>query len=286
VGNSGGGYATQAVEFADDRLAAEALKFVSESADQPFFLFWSMVVPHANNERTRALQNGAQVPDFGPYADRDWPEPDKGHAAMITRLDSYIGRLRERLSELGIDDKTLVIFTSDNGPHNESRHDLSRFNPSGPWRGIKRSLTEGGIRVPALAWWPGTIAAGRETGHVAYFGDWMATAADLAGIPAPPDRDSISFAPTLRGHDDRQRSHEFLYWEFHEGGFQQAALFRGRWKGIRRHPDRGVVLYDLDQDPREERDMAAEFPELAVGLTKYLSEARSENPAWVPRWAE
>jgi arylsulfatase A-like enzyme len=286
VGNSGGGYATQAVEFADDRLAAEALKFVSESADQPFFLFWSMVVPHANNERTRALQNGAQVPDFGPYADRDWPEPDKGHAAMITRLDSYIGRLRERLSELGIDDKTLVIFTSDNGPHNESRHDLSRFNPSGPWRGIKRSLTEGGIRVPALAWWPGTIAAGRETGHVAYFGDWMATAADLAGIPAPPDRDSISFAPTLRGHDDRQRSHEFLYWEFHEGGFQQAALFRGRWKGIRRHPNRGVVLYDLDQDPREERDVAAEFPELAAGLTKYLSEARSENPAWVPRWAE
>ena len=131
VGGDGAGYATEAVAFADDLFADEAIKFVKENRSRPFFLYWSMVIPHANNERARELKNGAEVPDFGPYADRDWPDPDKGQAAMITRIDGYVGRMLATLQELGLAEKTLVIFTSDNGPHNESRHDLARFRSLG-----------------------------------------------------------------------------------------------------------------------------------------------------------
>ncbi len=288
VGNRGGGYATQALEYADDLFADEAIKFVSDSRDQPFFLYWSLVAPHANNERTRELGNGAHVPDFGPYSDQNWPEPDKGHAAMITRLDGYVGRLLKHLEELGIARNTVVIFTSDNGPHNESNHDLSRFQPSGPFSGIKRSLTDGGIRVPTVAWWPGTIAAGQDSDHPAYFGDWMATAAELAGVEPPTELDSISFAPTLLGRHEAQSKHEFLYWEFHERGFKQAALYQGRWKGIRRKMpqpgERGeLVLFDLQTDLAEKHDIAADHPEIVAKIDNYLQTARSENPDWIPK---
>jgi len=285
VGDDGGGYATEAVQFADDLFAEEALRFVDENKSRPFFLYWSMVTPHANNERTKALMNGAHVPDFGPYAATDWPEPDKGHAAMITRLDGHVGRLLDKLQELGIAENTLVVFTSDNGPHNESHHDLKRFDPSGPFSGIKRSLTDGGIRVPAIAWWPKHIAAGTESPHLAYFGDWMATASELAQAEPPAGIDSISVVPTLTGHQDQQPEHEFLYWEFHEGGFRQAALYRGRWKGIRTgRPDAPVQLFDTDTDVAEVHDVAKQHPEIAATIGTWLKSARSENPAWEPKW--
>ncbi|MDX9867147.1 MAG: arylsulfatase [Kiritimatiellia bacterium] len=280
----GAGYAVEARAYADDLFAEEALAFVREHRARPFFLFWSLVVPHANNERTGALRDGAEVPDYGPYAKEDWPNPDKGHAAMITRMDGYVGRLLDTLRELGLDRNTLVIFTSDNGPHSESGHKLSRFQPSGPFTGIKRSLTEGGIRVPCLAWWPGRVAAGTVTGHVAYFGDWMATAAELAGVPPPDGCDSLSFAPTLLGRPG-QAQHDFLYWEFHERGFRQAALHQGRWKAFREGaPDAPVRLYDLLTDPAEQQDVAAGHPDLANRLSRFLSNARSPNEDWAPRW--
>jgi arylsulfatase A-like enzyme len=276
-----GGYATKAVTYADDLFADEALKFVAANKDRPFFLYWCMVIPHANNERTRALKDGAHVPDYGPYADCDWPAPDKGHASMITRLDGYVGRMLEQLKKQALAERTLVIFTSDNGPHNESNHTLSRFNPAGPLSGIKRSLQEGGIRVPMIAWWPGTVPAGKESGHVAYFGDWMATAADLAGAKLPPGCDSISFVPTLRGRTTEQQQHEFLYWEFHERGFSQAALYQGRWKGIReRTPDAPLALYDLQNDIAEKTDVAARNPEMVARINAYLKTARSDSPDW------
>ncbi|MDZ7617800.1 MAG: sulfatase-like hydrolase/transferase, partial [Patescibacteria group bacterium] len=118
VGDHGAGYATDAVLFADDLFADESLRFVANHQDRPFFLFWSLIIPHANNERSRALNDGAHVPDYGPYALEDWPNPDKGQAAMITRLDSYVGRMMDHLRLLGLAENTLVIFTSDNGPHN------------------------------------------------------------------------------------------------------------------------------------------------------------------------
>jgi arylsulfatase A-like enzyme len=193
--------------------------------------------------------------------------------------------LLDALKQQGLAEKTLVIFTSDNGPHNESNHDRTRFQPSGPLSGIKRSLTDGGIRVPAIAWWPGRVKAGSQSGHVGYFGDWMATAAELAGATAPKDGDSISFAPTLLGRETAQPKHEFLYWEFHEGGFRQAALYQGRWKGIRQGgPDAPVVLYDLQRDLAEKTNVAADHPDVAAKVGEYLKTARSESRDWEPRW--
>lgn len=286
VGGDGAGYATKAVQFADDLFADEALKFVAANKEQPFFLYWSMVIPHANNERTRELKNGAHVPDFGPYADKDWPDQDKGQAAMISRMDSYVGRMLAKLRELGITEKTLVIFTSDNGPHNESNHDLKRFNPSGPLTGIKRSLTDGGIRVPLIAWWPGKIAAGTTSDHIGYFGDWMATAAELSGAKPPADCDSLSFVPTLLGKRADQKEHEFLYWEFHEGGFKQAALYQGRWKGIRAGgPNADIVLFDQQTDIAEKTNVAAMHPEIVNKIDTYLRTARTDNADWEPRWS-
>lgn len=285
IGDMGGGYATDEILYADDLFADEALKFVAQHQDRPFFLYWNFVIPHANNERTRELKDGARVPDYGPYALQDWPVPDRGQAAMITRLDSYVGRMLQQLRLLGLAENTLVIFTSDNGPHNESNHDLSRFQPSGPFSGIKRSLKDGGIRVPMIAWWPGKVPAGAENPHVGYFGDWFATAVDLAGAPVPPGLDSLSLVPTLQGRDAEQARHEFLYWEFHEGGFTQAALYNGRWKGIRRSPAKGsLTLYDQANDVAEMTDVAAQHPDIVARLETYLDGARSELPEWQPRW--
>ncbi len=284
VGEDGAGYATDAVHFADDLFAEESLKFVDENRDRPFFLYWSPVIPHANNERARLLGDGAQVPDYGPYADKDWPPQDKGQAAMITRLDGYVGRMIERLQKLGLAEKTLVIFTSDNGPHNESKHDLTRFQPSGPFTGIKRSLTDGGIRVPFIAWWPGKVKPG-VTDHVGYFPDFLPTAAELAGAPAPAQTDGLSLAPLLAGQAQKQKTHEFLYWEFHEGGFKQAALYQGRWKGLRSGgPAAPVKLYDQHNDVAETHDVAAAHPEIATRISDYLKTARSELPEWEPHW--
>ncbi len=285
VGEDGAGYATEAKVYADDLFADEALKFVSESKDKPFFLFWSMVIPHANNERARLLGDGAHVPDYGPYADQDWPKPDKGQAAMITRLDSYVGRMLKQLDELGLAQNTLVIFTSDNGPHDESRHDLTRFNPSGPYTGIKRSLTDGGIRVPFIAWWPGQVKPGSESKHVGCFSDWFATAAELAKAETPPNLDGISLVPTLLGQAGEQKRHDFLYWEFHEGGFQQAALYQGRWKGLRRGgPDAAVRLFDQMNDVAEKNNIAAQHPDIAEKISAYLKTARTPLPEWEPKW--
>lgn len=284
VSADGAGYATDPVLFADDLLTDEALKFVSLFQDRPFFLYWSMIIPHANNERTKDLKNGAHVPDFGPYAKENWPDQDKGQAAMITRMDSYVGRMMDHLKLLGIAENTLIIFTSDNGPHNESNHNLERFRPAGPLRGTKRNLTDGGIRVPGLAWWPGTVPAGAVTDHVAYFGDWFATAAELGRARTPEGLDSVSFAPTLTGRPREQLRSEFLYWEFHERGFTQAALYQGRWKGIReRTASAPLVLYDLQADLGETTDVAARHPDIVAKIEAYLKTARSESADWIPQ---
>jgi len=287
VGDKGGGYATNAIVYADDRFAEEAMAFIERNRDRPFFLYWSMVVPHANNERTRLIGDGAEVPDHRPYSSQDWPAPDKGHAAMITRMDGYVGRFLDHLRRLGLAERTLVFFTSDNGPHKESGHNLDRFQPSGPLRGIKRSLTEGGIRVPAIAWWPGTIQPGRVTTHVAYLGDWFATVCELAGLMIPPSLDSISFVPTLRGDEASQARHEFLYWEFHEDGFVQAALWQGRWKGIRNgYRGAPIELYDLLTDLAEKNNVAHLHPEIVTKISNYLDTARTDSPDWPIRQTE
>lgn len=279
VGDTGAGYATRAVEFADDLFAEEALKFVATNKDRPFFLYWSMVSPHANNERTKVWKDGAEVPDYGIYESEPWPAPDKGQAAMITRLDSHVGRFLDRLDALGLSENTLVVFTSDNGPHNESNHDLNRFQPAGPFSGTKRSLTDGGIRVPFVVRWKGRVKEGAVSEHVGSFADWFATAAELAHAKADVPADSLSFVPEIVSK--KQSKHEFLYWEFHERGFTQAALYQGRWKGIRSGAlSAPVILYDQQADPAEKNDLAREHPGIVAVITDYLDTARSDSPDW------
>lgn len=284
IGGDGAGYAKEAVHFADDLFTDEALKWIGENRTSPFFLYWSMVIPHANNERARELGDGAHVPDYGPYADQDWPPQDKGQAAMITRMDSYVGRLMQHLKSLGLAKNTLVIFTSDNGPHDESRHNLERFDPNGPFTGIKRSLTDGGIRVPFLVWWPGHIPPS-VSDHVGYFPDFMPTAAELAGAACPETTDGLSLVPLLTGDTMKQKKHEFLYWEFHEGGFKQAALHQGRWKGIRQGgADAPVQLFDQQYDVAEQTNVAEQHPEMAKRISDYLKTARTPLAEWEPQW--
>lgn len=282
VGTEGAGYATNAVVYADDLFADEVLGRVAEATDQPFFIFWSLVVPHANNERRPFRHDGAEVPDYGPYVDQPWSDPNKGHAAMITRMDGYVGRLLDELRRRKLARRTLVLFTSDNGPHRENNHDPDRyFQPSGTVRGYKRDLTDGGIRVPLLAWWPGTVPAGRTTGQVGYFGDFLATFAELAGVPVPSGRDSLSLVPTLTGRPRRQQNHPYLYWEFHESGFSQAVLMDGRWKAIRlRQTQAPVVLYDLKNDPKELTDLSDKEPALLERALDLFQNARTESVEW------
>ncbi len=277
-----GAWAVEPVEYSHDLFMADALHFIRENKDRPFFLYLAVTLPHANNERYRALGNGAEVPDLGIYADKDWPEPDKGHAAMITYLDKSVGRLLSLLRELGIAERTLVLFSSDNGPHLESGQDPVRFNPSGPLRGMKRDLYEGGIRVPMIAWWPGTIEPGRTSDHVGYFGDFMATVCELVDIPLPPDRDSISFLPTLLNQPSAQKQHEYLYWEFYERGSAQA-IRMGRWKAVRKPMLNGPIeLYDIERDPLEKYNIARIHPDVVRTMRRLMSEAHVPNPRWVP----
>jgi arylsulfatase A-like enzyme len=282
VGTNGGGYATKRVKYAGDLFFEEAQRFVEQHKDGPFFLYLSLVVPHANNERAKELGDGQEVPDYGPYAKEDWHSSLKGQAAMITRMDKGIGDLLAKLNRLGIAHNTLVIFSSDNGPHKEGgpNYDPDFFDANGPFSGLKRSLTDGGIRVPFIAWWPGRIRAGAVSTHVGYFGDFMATAAELAGVKPPRDTQSISLVPTLLERGE-QKQHEYLYWEFHEGGTSFAVLLEGRWKGIRlKRRDAPLALYDLRADPAEQHDVAAQNPAVVRRIEAILKTARAENEFW------
>jgi len=278
-----GGYATKRLDYSHDLVVDEALDFINRHHDRPFFLYVPITIPHANNEGTRGTGNGQEVPDFGRYADQPWPEQDKGQAAMITRMDGDVGRLLDRLAELQIDEKTVVMFTSDNGPHDEGGHSPERFDPNGPVRGMKRDLYEGGIRVPLIVRWPGTTPADSISDHVAYFGDLMATAAQLAGTKPPADIDSISFVPTITGHPDEQQEHRYLYWEFYERGGKQAVR-HGRWKAIRMPMFTGTTeLYDVSEDLGEAHNIADQHPDVVRELEAMMDEAHVSHPDWQPR---
>ncbi len=272
----GAGHAIEKATYSPDRFTEEALGFIDAHQKQPFFLYLALTIPHANNE---AGTEGMEVPDYGIYADRDWPAPQKGLAAMITRMDTDIGRILERLKTLGIDERTLVVFTSDNGPHAEGGNDPDFFDSNGPLRGVKRALYEGGIRVPMIARWPGRIAAGAVSDHVGYHGDFITTFAALIDRPAPDSLDSVSLLPTLIGRGE-QVQHPFLYWAFYEQGSRQAVR-AGTWKAIREPMFSGpVALYDLASDPGETTDRAGEYPEEVNRLAALMDEAHVAHPLW------
>ncbi len=273
------GVSTNKAQYTPDLFTADAIHFITENKDHPFFLYLAYTQPHANNE---AGKNGMEVPDFGEYADKDWPDPEKGRAAMISYMDRDIGRIVQKLKELNIDEDTVVIFSSDNGPHKEGGSNPDFHDCNGPLRGIKRDLYEGGIRVPLIVRWPGKIQAGTTSNHICAHWDLLPTIAEIAAVDPPKHLDGISFYPALRGPNAGVRSqseHDFLYWEFHERGFLQAARM-GKWKGILLRYGGKLELYDLDQDIGEEHDVADANPEIVARIETYLKTARSENAEW------
>ena len=275
-----GGVATKRTEYSHDLLTEKALSFVERNNARPFFLYLAYTIPHANNQADdEGIEAppyvGMEVPDYGPYADRDWPATEKGFAAMITRMDRDVGRLLDRLEELGLDENTLVIFTSDNGPHAEGGHNPDFFDSNGALRGIKRDLYEGGIRVPMIAWWPGRIEAGTESDHQGGFWDVMATACNMAGCAPPAGTDGLSFLPALLGEE--QPAHDYLYWEFSAGGRKQAVR-KGQWKAIR-FLDEGdhVELYDLSANIGETDDLEASHPEIVREMRRIMQTAHTPS---------
>jgi arylsulfatase A-like enzyme len=284
-------------DYAGDLFTKEAAAFIERTDPRPFFLYLNYTVPHAElrapeeaiaayrgkfpeqpfaNAKADAAQAGAR-PDAPSIGYRSQPTPHAAFAAMIARMDRDIGRLADLLTERGLDRQTLILFTSDNGPHKEGGADPEFFNSSGGLRGIKRDLYEGGIRVPMIARWTGTIPAGRVSPHPWAHWDLLPTLADLAGAKAPDHLDGLSMARALRG--EPQPTHPFFYWEFHERGFQQAVRM-GPWKAVRLKPGEPLELYHLERDQSERQNIAASNPDVVAKIETYLETARIESARW------
>ncbi|HWN94609.1 MAG TPA: sulfatase-like hydrolase/transferase, partial [Methylomirabilota bacterium] len=227
----------------------------------------------------RASGNGMEIPSDAPYSKENWPQPEKNKAAMITRMDRDIGNLLNILKGSKLDTNTVIFFTSDNGPHKEGGVDPAFFNSSGPVRGIKRDLYEGGIRVPMIVRWTGTIKPGQTSDFPWAFWDFLPTAADIAGVKdkIPPGLDGQSVLPTLLGK--HQKPHEFLYWEFHEKGSRQAVRM-GDWKAVRLATNKSIELYDLKADAGETNNVAVSHPDIVAKIEAYLRTARTDSPKW------
>ena len=272
-------------DYSADRMIDVALEFIRENKEGPFFLYFPTTLVHL----------ALHIPDeeLKPYLGK-WEEtpftgngytphrtPRAAYAAMVTRLDKDAGRILALLKELGIDENTLVMFSSDNGTtHLEKEVDYEFFESVGPLRGLKGSLYEGGIRVPMIARWPGKINPGTVTDHVSAFWDVMPTLAEVAGTQAPEGIDGISFLPMLTGQPEKQKQHDYLYWEFPAYGGQQA-LRMGKWKAVRqnmlqkKNPDPlKIELYDLESDIGEQRDLASEHPEMVAKMRQTMDSAR------------
>jgi arylsulfatase A-like enzyme len=260
--------------FSNDLFTERSVKFIERQGDRPFFLYAPYTIPHANNELGRVQENGMESPDDEPYTSEPWKPVEKTFAASITRMDRDIGKMLDALKRKGLDDNTLVIFTSDNGPHREGNHDPDFFRSRGPLRGIKRDLYEGGIRVPAIARWPGKVPAGKASDAAWAFWDFLPSAAELGGVGAPAGIDGASFVPALTGR--AAGNSRTLYWEFHERGFHQAVR-RGDWKLVRQGPQQRLELFNLAEDIGETRNLAADKPAVVRELEELFRTERTES---------
>jgi arylsulfatase A-like enzyme len=284
-------------DYVNELFTREAKGFIESDDSRPFFLYLNYTVPHAElnapaddvgrfkgrfpekpfeNAAADAKPTGAH-PNVATLGYRSQPVPHAVFAAMITRMDRDIGQLADLIRARGIDRRTLVMFISDNGPHREGGGDPDYFNSSGGLRGIKRDLYEGGIRVPMIAWWPGTIPAGRVSDHVWAHWDILPTLGELGGAQVASGIDGLSMTRALRGLS--QATHPFFYWEFHERGFQQAVRM-GRWKAVRLKADAPLELYDLDRDPHETKNVATLHRDIVTKIEAYLKTARTPSDRW------
>ena len=275
--------------YSHDLIAKETMKFIRANKDKPFFCYCPFTIPHAamHAPEERVGPWRKKFPQFenviGRYRGPQVKNPVAAFAAMMTLLDEDVGRILDLLKELGIADDTLVIFTSDNGPHKEGGHKPDFFDSNGPLRGYKRDLYEGGIRVPTLAWWPNTIKPGSTSSHVATGWDVLPTFCDLAGVNTPKDLDGVSFAPTIRGENKKQAKREYVYWEFHEQGGKQA-IRKGNWKAVRlnvrKKPDGPIELYDLSRDIGETKNLSDKHPDLIKEMARLMTDSRTVNPTF------
>ena len=253
-------------QFSHDLVVERTLDFIRQNRERPFFCYAPWTPPHA------AYHLPEDEPAVQLYRDKPWSDRAKVHAAFVSMVDRQVGELMELLLELGIADKTAVFFMSDNGASNRFEGEL---DSSGPLRGAKRSMHDGGIRSPLIAHWPGKIAAGSVSGHVTYTPDMMPTLAELAGAEefVPEDVDGLSIAPTLLGTADDQRRHDYLYWEWGQQGYRRAVR-HGRWKLVSGEP--GVwQVFDLETDISEANDIATEHPDLIAGVEDWIKANRT-----------
>lgn len=287
--NSGDKFGVYAPKLIHER----ALQFIEKNKDKPFFLFYPNIIPHAElllPEENLAEYRGKFQPENafkgaepgdkyfreGGYGTQ--PEGHAAFAAMVTLLDKQVGEILGKLKELGLEKNTLVIFSSDNGPHREGGADPDYFDSNGVLKGYKRDLYEGGIRVPMIAFWEGKIVAGSTSEHISAFWDFLPTITEVAGIKTPENIDGISYLPSLLGKEQKQ--HEFLYWEFHESEGRQAVR-KGDWKLVSYqvlNPEKTTVqLFNLEEDISEENDVADKYPEIVKELSELMKTARNES---------
>ena len=286
-------------QWAPQLLAEDVQRYLDERAkdkSQPFFLYYTLNLPHANNEadETSPLGHGMETPSYGEFATRDWPDVEKGFASAMKFVDREVGSVMAKLKQLGLDENTIVMFSSDNGPHQEGGHHVAYFQSNDGLTGMKRDLTEGGVREPFIVCWPGKIKPGTVSEHVSGFQDVLPTAADLAGAKVTAECDGISFLPTLLGNNEQQRQHPYMFWYASEKGGKRSVL-QWPWKllhlntGSSESSDESensaakkkpaavkplvVQLFNLESDPTESKNVAAENPELLKKLEAIMKQA-------------
>jgi arylsulfatase A len=278
------------VDYAVDFMTSQAIDWLRANASKPFFLYFAPTLPHLALQVPEGARKEyeKQFPETPYLGDKNYlPQqtPRAAYAAMITYLDTQVGRIQDALKAIGVEDRTLVIFTSDNGAtFDVGGAPTAFFQSNDSLRGHKQDVYEGGIRVPMIARWPGHVRSGVTSDLVGANWDMWATFAEIGGAQPPPDTDGISILPTLLGTSG-QRPHESLYWEYHSQGSAQAVRM-GRWKGVRsqaaRNPDGPIELYDLARDPAETTDVSAAHPDEVRRIAEIMK--RSHTPSVIPRW--
>ncbi len=282
--------------YAHDLIMDRAVEWIDKHHEGPFFCFLPVTIPHAamHVPEKYAAPFRKKFPEFenkvGRYGNnRPFAKnPAAQFAGMMTALDHGIGRVLKSLEEHGIDKETIILLSSDNGPHKEGGHMPDYFNSGGGLRGHKRDLYEGGIRCPLLVRWPEKVKAGSTSDHISAHWDLFPTFCELAGTETPQDLDGISFLPTLLGKPQKQ--HEYLYWEFFEGGGKRAVRI-GNWKAVqnqvnRKGQDAPIEIYDLEKDRKETSNLAAQSSELITRVRKIFNSAHTPSPLWKFKWEQ
>jgi arylsulfatase A-like enzyme len=280
--------------YSQDLIQTKTLEFIDDHSSSPFFLFVPMILPHAElvvpedsiiqKLRGKFDETPYKGVDSGPafrkggYMSQEYPRAT--YAAMVKRIDVYVGQIIEKLKEAGVYENTLIIFTSDNGPHREGGGDPDFFNSNSIYRGYKRDLYEGGIRVPTIVSWQGKVPAGRKSDFAFAFWDYLPTFAELLKQPTPGNLDGISILPTILCSEG-QKKHDYLYFEFHEMNGKQAVI-KGDWKLIHQNIRKKPVfeLYNLASDPSENHNLVSLYPEIADEMKEIMKSARTEDPNW------